>query len=87
MRGLREHPRLAVASVLGAICLVLIGVAISAVDGRGDGDRIKSTESRLAAANQASTARASSCEWLSGAVGKRRCRSRAPSDGSRRSRG
>ena len=57
MRSLREHPRLVVARVLGAICLILIGVAISAVDGRGDGDRSKVTEVRLAAANASNTAR------------------------------
>ena len=56
MRGLREHPRLAVARALGAICLILIGVAISAVDGRGEGDRIRAMEARLATANQSSTA-------------------------------
>lgn len=55
MRGLREHPRLAIAKALGAICLILIGVAITAVDGGSDGERMKATEARLMSAQHSIT--------------------------------
>jgi hypothetical protein len=57
MRALREHPRVTVAKAVGAICLVLIGVAIGAVDGRGDGERMKATEARLVSAQKSVSAR------------------------------
>ena len=55
MRNVREQPRLVLARILGAICLVLAGVAIGSALDRGDADRMHATELRLASAQRTLT--------------------------------
>jgi hypothetical protein len=57
MRALREQPRVTAANTLGAVCLVLIGVAIGALVHGGDGARMHTTQARLASAQRSLTAR------------------------------
>jgi hypothetical protein len=52
MRVAREQPRLVLARTLGAICLVLVGVAIGSELDRGDTDRTHATQLRLVSAQR-----------------------------------
>jgi chromosome segregation ATPase len=57
MRRLREQPRMTFATVVGLLCLVLIGIAIGTLVAGGDDDRARAAETRLASAGRALTAR------------------------------
>jgi hypothetical protein len=52
MRAVREQPRLVLARTLGAICLVLAGIAIGSALDRGDTDRMNATHLRLVSAQR-----------------------------------
>ena len=56
MRGLREQPRVAIAKALGALLLVVLGIAIGSIAGRGDGEQLKAANARLATAHASITA-------------------------------
>jgi hypothetical protein len=52
MRRLRDQPRLALARILGAVCLVLVGTAIGSALDRGDTDRVHAAHVRLVTAQR-----------------------------------
>src|SRR3954469_3178279 len=66
MRALREQPRVTVAKTLGAVVLVVIGVAIGALVNGADDGRMRATEVRLVSAQRAARTQADQLRVVQG---------------------